>query len=60
MTYRHLNTGAVAELIEKQENAVKMKVVETGEIKEVGLATFKRWWKPVKRSEEHTSELQSH
>ena len=52
MTYRHLNTGAVAELIEKQENAVKMKVVETGEIKEVGLATFKRWWKPVKEETE--------
>ena len=29
-----------------------MKVVETGEIKEVGLATFKRWWKPVKEETE--------
>lgn len=52
MMYRHLNTGAVAELIEKQETAVKMKVIETGEIKEVGLATFKRWWKPVKEETE--------
>lgn len=52
MMYRHLNTGAVAELIEKLENTVKMKVVETGEIKEVGLATFKRWWKPVKEETE--------
>jgi hypothetical protein len=47
MTYKHLNTGAIAELIEKKELTVKMKVVETGEIKEVGSATFKRWWKPV-------------
>lgn len=48
MKYRHLNTGAVAELTETMENTVKLKVIETGEIKEVGLATFKRWWKPVK------------
>lgn len=48
MKYRHLNTGAVAELIETKENTVKLKVIETGEIKEVGLATFKRWWKVVK------------
>ena len=45
--YRHLNTGAVAELIEKKENTVTLKAVETGENKEVGLATFKRWWKLV-------------
>lgn len=48
MTYRHLNTGAVAELIEKTEDGAKLKLVETGEIKNVGLATFKRWWKVVK------------
>lgn len=48
MKYRHLNTGAVAELTETMENTVKLKVIETGEIKEVGIATFKRWWKPVK------------
>lgn len=48
MTYRHLNTGAVAELIEKTESGVKLKLVETGELKSVGLATFKRWWKEVK------------
>lgn len=47
MTYKHLNTGAVAELLEKKENTVKMKVLETGEIKEIGSAAFKRWWKPV-------------
>lgn len=48
MTYRHLNTGAVAELIEKTEDGAKLKLVESGEIKNVGLATFKRWWKVVK------------
>lgn len=51
MTYRHLNTGALAELIEKQEDKAVMKVVETGEIKEVGIATFKRWWRIVKDEE---------
>lgn len=45
MMYKHLNTGVIAELIEKQELTVKLKVVETGEIKEVGSATFKRWWR---------------
>lgn len=48
MTYKHLNTGTLAELIEKQENKAIMKVIETGEIKEVGIATFKRWWRAVK------------
>lgn len=47
MMYKHLNTGVVAELIEKQELTVKLRIVETGEIKEVGSATFKRWWRVV-------------
>jgi hypothetical protein len=47
MLYRHLDTGVTAELIETKELAVKMKVVETGEIKEVWSSTFKRWWKAV-------------
>lgn len=55
MMYRHLNTGVVTELIEKQENAVKLRVVETGELKDVKLATFKRWWKPVKEETEADS-----
>ncbi len=56
MMYRHLNTGAVAELIEKTENGAKLRLVETGEIKSVGLATFKRWWKVVK---DETAETES-
>lgn len=52
MTYKHLNTGVVTELVEKLENTVKLRVVETGEIKEVGSATFKRWWKQVKEETE--------
>lgn len=48
MMYRHLNTGALAELIEKTETGATLKVAETGELKEVGLATFKRWWRVVK------------
>ena len=47
MTYRHLNTGATAELIEVKENTAKLKVIETDELKEIGASTFKRWWKPV-------------
>lgn len=46
MMYRHLNTGVVTELQNRTETAVTLKVIETGEIKEVKLATFKRWWKP--------------
>lgn len=48
MMYRHLNTGATAELIEKLENKALLKVTGTDEVKEVGLATFKRWWRAVK------------
>ena len=47
LPYKHLNTGAVAELIEKGETAAKMRDSETGEIREIGLATLKRWWKPI-------------
>lgn len=46
-TYKHLNTGIAAELIVKDDLRAKMKVSETGEIKDMSLATFKRWWKPV-------------
>jgi len=45
--YKHLNTGATAELIENTGLIVKMRVTETDEIKEMRVATFKRWWKPV-------------
>ena len=45
--YRHLNTGVVAELIETKENTVRLRVAETGEEKEIGSSTFKRWWKIV-------------
>ena len=47
LLYKHLNTGAVAELIEKGEAVVKMRDSETGEVREIGLATLKRWWKAV-------------
>ena len=51
--FKHQNTGAVAELLEKKENTVRLKVTETKEVKEIGLATFKRWWKA------HTEEAAS-
>ncbi len=54
--YKHLKTGAVAELIEKGESVVNLKDVETGEVKEVGLSTFKRWWKAVPAEAETVSE----
>ena len=56
MMYRHLKTGIEAELVEKLENKVTLKVAETGEIKEVGLATFKRWWRAVKEESAKESE----
>jgi hypothetical protein len=45
--YKHSKTETIAELVEKQKLTVKMKVIETGEIKEIGSATFKRWWKQI-------------
>ena len=45
--YRHQSTGAIAELTEDKGVTVQLKVADTGEVKEVGAATFKRWWKPV-------------
>lgn len=47
MTYRHLNTGATAELVEKKDLTVTLRTTDTNELKEIGSATFKRWWKPV-------------
>ena len=49
--YKHQSTGAIAELLEDKGVTVSMKVAETGEIKEVGSATFKRWWKKVEDQE---------
>ena len=45
--YRHQSTGAIAELAEDKGVTVQLKAADTGEVKEVGAATFKRWWKPV-------------
>ena len=47
MMYRHLNTGAVAELIEKLYTTLKLMVFAPGYIKVGGVASFMRWWKPV-------------
>ena len=44
--YKHQSTGALAELLEDKGVTVRLKVAESGEVKEVGAATFKRWWKP--------------
>jgi len=45
--YKHQSTGAIAELLEDKGTTIKMKVTDTNEVKEIGVATFKRWWKPV-------------
>ena len=50
--YRHQSTGAIAELIEDKGVTVQLKVAETSEVKEVGAATFKRWWKLVENEVE--------
>jgi len=45
--YKHQSTGAIAELLEDKGVTVRMKVADTNEVKEISMATFKRWWKPV-------------
>jgi len=55
MKYKHLTTGAIAELLEKNDLTVKVKVIETNEIKDIGSATFKRWWKIVPTENEADS-----
>lgn len=57
--YRHLNTGAFADLIEDKGTTMQMKVAETGELKEIGAATFKRWWKLVPAETEETPDAVS-
>ena len=49
--YKHQSTGATAVLIEDKGFTISLKVAETNEIKEVGAATFKRWWKLIKDNE---------
>ena len=44
--YISKRSGEYAELIERKTNTVVLKVVDTGDIREIGSATFKRWWKP--------------
>jgi len=43
--YISQRTNERAELIERKANTVVLKMVETSEIKEIGSATLKRWWK---------------
>ena len=46
-TYKHLNTGAIAELLSESDSGVQLKDLETAELKDVGHSTFRRWWKLV-------------
>ena len=43
--FKHQNTGVIAEMVEKKENTVVLRTADTRELKEIGFATFKRWWK---------------
>ncbi|MCD7805657.1 MAG: SprT-like domain-containing protein [Oscillospiraceae bacterium] len=47
MMYKHVKTGALAELIGTIEDGVTLKDVATGETKEVKNITLRRWWKAV-------------
>ena len=51
MLYIHKNTGVTAELTEQKGSTVVLKTTDTNEIKEIGAATFKRWWKPAPLAE---------
>lgn len=44
--YVSQRSGERAELIERKTNTVVLKLESTGETKEIGSATLKRWWKP--------------
>lgn len=57
MLYRHLNTGAEAEIISQTETNVSLKLIETGEYKNIKPATFKRWWKKVPEAEVTDSDV---
>jgi len=54
--YKHKITGVTVELLENKGVTIKMKVAETGEVKDVGSATFKRWWKKVEDEAQETQE----
>ena len=57
--YKHQSTGAIATLIEDKGVTVCLKVAETNEVKEVGAATFKRWWKPLEAEAPEASTTES-
>jgi phage tail tube protein FII len=46
-TYKHQSTEATIELLEDKGMAVIVKAIDTGEIKEINKATFRRWWAAV-------------
>lgn len=49
--------GERAELIERKENTVILKVLETGAKREIGTATLKRWWKPEVQEQPTVSQV---
>lgn len=57
--YISQRTNERAELIERKTNTVVLKMVETGEVKEIGSATLKRWWKPIPAESESTTAVKS-
>jgi len=56
MMYKHVKTGALAELIGTIEDGVTLKDVATGETKEVKNITLRRWWKAVEEAAEAAQE----
>ena len=45
--YRNTRNEKRAELLDRRDDGATMRLLETGEEIEVGIPTFKRWWKPV-------------
>ena len=54
--YMHTNTGATVELIEENGATAKLKDRMTGDVKELSLATLKRWWREVEDEAIETAE----
>lgn len=49
--FKHISTDVIAELISSDKTDIKLKLVDTGEIKEMKFITFQRWWKGVSEEE---------
>lgn len=54
MLYKHVSSGALAELLKNQNNTITLKLIKTGKSCDLKPITFRRWWTPIETRTQDT------